>query len=100
MSTKAKQILTAAVCVLAIAASGLWIYLRDFRAPKYDVALHQRVGEVMAEQTANVTGGKGKIVLMTIPTRGLPELKTELDSFRAALKKLGSLEIKEYEMDP
>jgi hypothetical protein len=99
MSPNSKRVLTVVTSLLVITASGLWIYWREFKAPRHDVALHKRVGEVMAEQTAKVAGGKGKIVLITIPTSGLPELKTQLDAFHAALKRHGSYELREYEMD-
>ena len=87
------------LCVLAIAGSAAWVYWHEFKAPQHDLELHQRIGEVMAEQTAMVAGTKGKIVLITIPTSGEPELKTQLDAFHAKLKKLGSYELREYEMD-
>ena len=100
MATTSKQIWTAILALIAIAASATWIYWREFKTPEHDVAMHRRIGEVMAEQTVRVAGNKGKIVLITIPTSGQPELKTQLEAFRAALKKLGQFEIREYEMDP
>lgn len=100
MATTPKQIWTATLALIAIAGSALWIYWREFKTPEHDVALHRRIGEVMAEQTVRVAGNKGKIVLITIPTGGQPELKTQLEAFRAALKKRGQFELKEYEMDP
>src|SRR5437867_5944885 len=85
--------------LVAIAGSWTWIYF-GFKAPKYNVGLHQRVGQVMAEQTAKVVGHKGRVVLLTIPIRGEPELRTQLDTFRRTLKQLGNYELKEREMDP
>ena len=99
MSAKAKTIWTVILAGVAIAGSVAWIYWHEFKAPQHDVELHRRVGEVMAEQTATVIGNKGKVVLITIPTSGEPELKTQLDAFHARLKQLGSYELKEYEMD-
>jgi hypothetical protein len=99
MATNKKNALVAIGCVLAILASAAWIYYHEFKAPKYNVSLHQRIGEVMAEQTAKVLGPKGYLVLLTIPTGGEPELKTQLDAFRKTLKKLGDYELKEHEMD-
>ena len=87
------------LALLAIAGSAAWIYWHEFKAPQHNVALHRRVGEIMAEQTASVAGGKGKIVLITIPTGDQPELRTQLDAFRAKLKALGDFHIREYEMD-
>src|ERR1051326_7998114 len=99
MSPNTKRVLTVVTSVLVIAASAVWIYWSQFKAPKHDVGLHKRVGEVMAEQTAKVVGNKGRIVVIAIPTSGLPELKTQLDAFRATLKKLGDYDLKEYEME-
>jgi hypothetical protein len=99
MTSNTKNILIILCCVTIVAVSAAWIYWREFKMPQHDVALHQRIGEVMAEQTARVAGPKGKIVLIAIPTGGLPELKTQLESFRIALKKLGTYELREYEMD-
>ena len=100
MAANTKQVWTAALALLAIAGSAAWIYWHEFKAPQHDVELHRRLGEVMAEQTVRVAGNKGKIVVMTIPTSGEPELKTQLKAFRAALKQKGNFELREYEMDP
>jgi len=99
MSPGIKNGLLAAVSVLVIAASGAWMYYHQFRAPKHNVRLHQRVGEIMAEETARVVGPKGRLVLITIPTSNEPELKTQLEAFRRRLKKLGTYEIKDHELD-
>ena len=100
MAANSKQIWTAVVALLVIVGSAVWIYWHEFKAPQHDVELHRRIGEVMAEQTVRVAGNKGKVVLMTIPTSGQPELETQLQAFRAALKKQGNFELREYEMDP
>src|ERR1043166_8593230 len=88
------------LCSLAaITGSLLWIYYGQVKAPKYNVALHQRLGEVMAEQTAKVVGPKGRVVIISIPTVGEPELQTQLSAFHQRLKKLGQYELKQYDMD-
>ena len=99
MSPSVKKTLISLVAVLVIIGSAAWIYWREFKTPNHDVELHTRVGEVMAEQTAMIAGKTGKIVLITIPTSGEPELKTQLDAFRARLKALGDFQLREYEMD-
>ena len=99
MSAKAKSLWTITLAGLAIVGSAAWIYWHEFKAPQHDVELHQRIGEIMAEQTAIVAGPKGKIVLITIPTSGEPELKTQLVAFHAKLKKLGDYTVRAYEMD-
>jgi hypothetical protein len=99
MPANTKNILLSAGALIAIGVAALWIYWHEFKAPQHDVALHQRVGEIMAEQTARVAGKSGKIVLMTIPTTGEPELKTQLAAFNVKLKTLGNYQVREYEMD-
>ena len=99
MTPRIKNTLLAVTSLLAIAASGAWIYYHEFRAPKHDVRLHRRVGEIMAEQTAKLVGPKGRLVLITIPTGPEPELKTQLEAFRSMLRKLGTYEIKDHELD-
>ena len=99
MTLTKKNALIAIASLLVIAGSASWIYYREFKAPKHDVGLHRRVGEVMAEQTVKLVGTKGRLVLITIPTGPEPELKTQLEAFRATLKKIGNYEIKEHELD-
>src|SRR6266404_6656190 len=99
MALNKKNSWVATGCVLAIIASAVWIYYSEFKAPKYNVSLEQRIGEVMAEQTAKLLGPKGRLVLLTIPTGCDPELKTQLGAFRRSLKKLGNYEIKDHELD-
>jgi hypothetical protein len=99
MSPGRKNSLVAAVSVLVIAGSACWIYYREFKAPKHNVALHRRVGEIMAEQTAKVIGPKGRLVLITIPKGPEPELATQLEAFTRRLKALGDYELKEHELD-
>ena len=99
MKPTRKNLLLAVGSVLVIAGSGLWIYYREFKAPKYNVPLHQRVGEVLAEETAKAVGPKGHLMLITIPTSEEPELATQLDAFHQRLKKLGNYELKDHELD-
>jgi hypothetical protein len=99
MSPNTKKVLLIVGSVLAIAGSGLWIYYRDVKAPAYNVALHERIGEIMAEQTAKVVGNKGKLVVITIPTRDEPELQTQLNAFRRKLKLLGQFDLKDHQLD-
>ena len=91
--------MVAAGSVAVIAASCAWIYFTQFKAAKYNVGLHQRVGEVLAEQTAALIGKKGRVVSIAIDTKEWPELKTQIESFKVTLKKLGNYELREYELD-
>jgi len=99
MTTNSKTLLALAFALLTIGGSAAWIYWYEYQAPQHDVELHRRIGEVMAEQTARVAGKKGKIVLIAIPTRGEPELKTQLEAFRTKLRSSGDYYIRDYEMD-
>lgn len=100
VNTSAKRALLAIACMIAIAGSATWIYFRQFKAPTFNVSLHQKIGEVMAEQTAKVAGAKGDIVLITIPTGKEPELAVQLEAFRKKLHLLGDYHIDDEEMDP
>ncbi len=99
MPPNRKNTLLALGSVLVIASSATWIYYREFKAPKHNVRLHQRIGEVMAEQTARVLGPKGKVLLLIIPTGSAPELETQLQAFHRTLAKLGNYDLKEHEFD-
>ncbi len=99
MSPLTKRGLTIATAVAAIVGSCTWIYVTQIKAVQHNVGLHRRVGEVLAEQTAALIGKKGRIVTIAIETKEWPELKTQIDAFKAALKKLGNYDVREYEMD-
>ena len=99
MSPKPKNVLLATGSILVIIASSLWIYFHEFKAAKHSVALHQRVGQVLAEQTVNLIGKKGRVVTISIDSKEWPELKTQIQAFRQTLKKLGDYEVRDYELD-
>ena len=98
-SLTTKRALTIVAAVATIIGSCSWIYFTQLKAVQHNVGLHQRVGEVPAEQTAAIIGKKGRVVTITIETKEWPELKTQVDAFKAALKKLGDYDVREYEMD-
>lgn len=94
-----KNTLTAIVAVAVIAGACCWIYFGQVNAAKYNLALHQRVGEVLAEQAAEIAGGKGKVVTIAIETKEWPELKTQIEAFNTTLATLGKFEVRDYEVD-
>ncbi len=100
MKPELHQKLIVAVCVATILAACGWIYFAEVKAAKYNVGLHQRIGEVLAEQTAALVGKKGFVVAIAMPTREWPELKTEMSAFKSRLQKLGVFELREYLVDP
>jgi hypothetical protein len=99
MTSGVKNTLLIIGSLLAIAASAAWIYYQRVRAPKHNIALHQRVGEVMAEETAKLLGHSGRLLVITLPAGAEPELQTQLNAFRGTLKKSGDFHIKEHELD-
>jgi hypothetical protein len=99
MTPEGKRGMTAAAAGAVIIASCTWIYFTQIRAVQHNVALHQRIGEVIAEQTAELIGGKGRVVTIGIETKEWPELKTQLTAFHTRLKALGTYEVRDYEMD-
>src|SRR6267142_219195 len=99
MSSSLKNAFLATGSILVIIASSLWIYYHEFKAAKHSVALHERVGQVLAEQTVNLIGKKGRIVIISIDSKEWPELKTQIDAFRKTLKKLGDYEVRDYQLD-
>jgi hypothetical protein len=94
-ATGVLQKLLGAACLLVIVAAGVWIYHYEFSSPDLNVPLHQAVGQVLADETARLTGHQGKIVIVTIDSRNSPELKVQLDSFEKDLKLLGRIDIKD-----
>ncbi len=99
MRPEVKQAVLGVAAVAVIAASCVWIYSTQFNAAKYNVALHHQVGEVLAEQTANLIGKKGRVVSIAIETKEWPELKTQISAFKAKLRSLGEYELREFELD-
>lgn len=84
-----KQIGAGALALVAMAASGGWIYYRQAGPRDVNVPLQAAVGQVMAEETGRLLGGKGAVVVMAIDPSVAPELRVQLDSFRQALKVFG-----------
>src|SRR5712691_9285262 len=99
MSSNRKNALLATGSILVIVVSALWIYYHEFRAAKHSVALHERIGQILAEQTVNLIGKKGRVVTISIDSKEWPELKTQTDAFRETLNKLGSYEVRDYPLD-
>jgi hypothetical protein len=91
--------LAATGAVVTIVASCCWIYFTQIRTVQHNVGLHRAIGEVLAQHTASVLGKKGRVVTLSIDTKEWPELKTQIEAYKAALKKLGEYELREYEMD-
>src|SRR5258705_7196191 len=91
----ARQTVLAIISMLVIAGSVAWIYFTELAPPKINVVLHQVIGEVMAEETARLLGRKGQVVVVALDPHAAPELRTQLETFRETLRKLGGVAIKE-----
>ena len=81
--------------LVAIAASGLWIYHYEFGVPDANVPLHQSVGLALADETARVLGHHGNIVIVTMDSRHSPELKIQMEAFEKDLKRIGGITTKD-----
>lgn len=98
--SRLKEILVAAGLILAIGTSAFWI-VHSQRAPKFNVSLHQAIGQVMAEETARLLERKGKVVIVSMETANVPELKTQLQAFDKALHRVSGITVVErYDLDP
>jgi hypothetical protein len=100
MKSITKQNPSAAVIVTAMIIASVWICFVRVNAIRNDNSLQQRVGEVLAEQTARLLGKDGRIVCITMTTRDRPQLKIQLEAFKATLRRLGDYELRECELDP
>jgi hypothetical protein len=87
--------LIAGGAVLAIIASAVWLCYFQSGASFQNVALHQAVGEVMAEETARVLGHGRKIIVVTVDNRTAPELKQQIAAFQKRLKVGGGIVLEE-----
>jgi hypothetical protein len=90
-----KKPLLVVVCLAVIAGAGLWTYRTQFATPEFNVELHRAVGRVMAEQTTRLLDNKGKIVVITMETAKVPELRPQIEEFEKALAELGHIKIKQ-----
>src|SRR5439155_23684142 len=91
----AKQVVVVMVSICVIVACLGWIYFTQFASPNINLPLHQAVGEAMAEQTDKLLGHKGQVVVLAINPRAAPELRTQLDTFKEKIRKLGAVAIKD-----
>lgn len=58
------------------------------------------IGRAMAEETIRVLNGQGKILVIAIDTKAVPELKWQLDAFHNALDPSGRITVaKTYDLE-
>src|SRR5258708_7261747 len=101
MLDNAKRKLTVVGAILVIIASVIWIYLTQFAAPAYNISLQRAIGQVMAQETSRALGHKGNVVIVTMETRHLPELKVQMEAYEQQLRLLGGVTVKDtLTLDP
>jgi len=97
----AKQKCLATGAIVAIIASALCIYYTQSRPTQLNIPLHQAVGEMLAETTSRLVGPHGSVLIVTVNSSQIPELKIQIDSFERHLKQLGNITVKDtLKLDP
>ncbi len=96
---KSKKLITVLACLSALAACGVWIWRTQFHQPKFNVPLHLGLGQTMAELATGASGGKGRIVIITLPAGQFPELGAQVKEFKRILGKHPDVTFKEYEIE-
>src|SRR5690349_14130199 len=94
VGTKLRLIIGAMVFV--VAAAGACVYRIQLNAAQDQSELQQRAGEILAEQAVALVGSQGRIVTIFPDSLKCPELKLQMDAFRATLRKRGDYELREY----
>ena len=97
--TRTKEILLLCGCLAVIISSWTVIYFTQVKRPGFNVTLHQRVGEVLAQETARLIHTQGQVVIVTMDSRREPELKAQMEVFEKTLKKLGRISIRELPVE-
>src|SRR5258708_10377319 len=91
----AAQKLVAVVSVLAIIASSVWIYRREFGPSQINLKMHQAVGQALAQETARALGHTGTVVIVTMEAGSAAEIKAQVAAFEKELKLLGAISVKD-----
>lgn len=90
---KTQQVLIIAVALGAIVAASWSMWRQVFAPPVYNVALHQGIGQAMAEQTMSVVNGQGRITVVTMDAGDSPIVAAQFNAFLKALKESGAIHI-------
>jgi hypothetical protein len=86
MTPRIKKGLQATGLILVIAAS-LYSLYPYVAGPAESSPLHERLGEVMAEQTAELLAHTGKVAVITLHSSEFPILQAQLNGFKRALRR-------------
>jgi hypothetical protein len=86
ISTRSKELTYLVLLCLVI---GLFVFriVGYWRAPDYNVKLHQGVGQALAEQALELLNRTGRVVVLTLDPTRYPALKTQVEAFTRLLKK-------------
>ena len=86
ISTRSKELTYLVLLCLVI---GFFVFriVGYWRAPDYNVKLHQGVGQALAEQALEVLNRTGRVVVLTLDPTRYPALKTQVEAFTRLLKK-------------
>ncbi len=77
--SKAKQIFLLGGSIATIISSSLWIYFTQFTQPSFNLPLHERVGEVLAQETARLIHTQGQVISvkeLPVDTEDKPQYRT------------------------
>jgi hypothetical protein len=85
ISTRSKELTYLLLLCLVIGFSVFQI-VGYWRAPNYNVKLHQGVGQALAEQALEVLNRTGRVVVLTLDPTQYPALKTQIEAFTRLLK--------------
>lgn len=85
------------VAILVIAASTAWTWHRHFRRPPFETALHQGIGEALADRVRTALDGKGRILVVLLESGESPVLDAQWHAFQAALAGSPNIEITDRE---
>lgn len=98
--SNARQVVVGLVCLGLIGGSAYQIYRTQFGAPRFNVPLHQEIGRVLAEETVRAVNQTGRVVVVAIESRGLPELQAQLEEFERVLRASPGITLeKSYKLD-
>lgn len=88
MTPRTKQIVLAAgsIVIIAVSLRSVWSHMAE---PGENLTLHQRVGQVLAEQTIQLLGNTGRVAVITLKGSQFPILKAQGEAFNKTLRKSG-----------
>jgi hypothetical protein len=95
---KTRDALLALGSVLIIAASALFMWRSHFAAPKINVALHQGIGEALADETIRFLENRGDILVITMAEGDSEILAAQFAAFSTKIKKSSGIRIKDVEV--